>query len=643
MSKITDALVQSYNSVSNLWNNEKINLNLIENKEILEIGNILNSIFINKDSIEIPRLVVVGSQSSGKSSLLNSIIGMDILPTGTDMVTRVPLQLELVQSKSNSNKAQFGNYLNGVWNTTDELVLSYPDITCGEKKNILDKINSITIKTAGKDMNISSKPIFLRIYNPSIPNLSFIDLPGLTMVACTDRGQPIDIKEKIREIVGEYIRPKKTIILAVMPARTDIEADVALDIIKEYDPNGERTIGILTKVDLMNEDTDITHLLENKVSKDLQLKYKYFAIKNRSKNEMTKYNAVEGLELEKDYFKSHKIYSHTKYQKNVGIASLCNSLSSVLIHNIKTALPKIIKEIEEKLEINNELLLKLGTSIPKATEDKFSFAHDLITKFHIKFTDVLKNKGNIINTGRTIKDILIKYRKSLYELEPFSTRNTSNQYILEAIRNSEGNHMSSESPPIDVLERVLNDKNKRYIYKIYEPSKKCVIDIIGELISLCGILIDDLGIITLPNLADSIKNRVVTILYDLNSVALKHIELQLDYQQNYIWTDDEGFKNSLHNTVKKNQGDTMRHLLERYYYSIVGIVSDTVPKCIIFYIVEEFLRKISTDLYKIIKEDSIDILLKEFDNIAEDREHLHQSNEDLTKALSLIKSILTLQ
>ena len=639
MSKITDALVQSYNSVSNLWNNDKINLNLIENKEILEIGNILNSLFISKDSIEIPRLVVVGSQSSGKSSLLNSIIGMDILPTGTDMVTRVPLQLELIQTNSNCNKAQFGIYLNGVWNTTDELVLSYPTISMSEKETILDKINSITIKTAGNDMNISSKPIFLRIYSPSIPNLSFIDLPGLTMVACTDRGQPVNIKEKIREIVGEYISPKKTIILAVMPARTDIEADIALDIIKEYDPRGERTIGILTKVDLMNEDTDITNLLENRVSKDLQLKYKYFAIKNRSKTEMSKYNAIEGLELEKEYFKAHKIYSQAKYQKNIGIASLCNSLSSVLIHSIKTALPKIIKEIEEKLVINNELLLKLGTSIPTAKEDKYSFVHDRITKFHIKFTDVLKNKGNIINTGRTIKDILIKYRKSLYRLEPFTTINTSDQYILEAIRNSEGNHMSSESPPIEVLERVINDKNKRYIYKMYDPSKKCVLFIIGELISLCSILIDDLGIITLPNLSDSIKNRVVTILYDLNSITLKQIELQLDYQQNYIWTDDIEFKNSLNTTGKKTQVEIMRHLLEKYYYSVVGIVSDTVPKCIIFYIVETFLEKISTDLYKLIKEDSIDMLLKEFDNIAEERENLHKSNVDLTKALTLIKSI----
>ena len=639
MSKITDALVQSYNSVSNLWNPDKINYNLTENKDILELGNILNGLFINKNTIDIPRLVVVGSQSSGKSSLLNSIIGMDILPTGTNMVTRVPLQLELIQSKSNSNKAVFGNYLNGIWNTDHEITLSEP-ITNDEKKNISDKINSITILTAGDNMNISNKPIFLRIYSPSIPNLSFIDLPGLTMVACTDRGQPIDIKDKIRAIVGEYIRPKNTIILAVMPARTDIEADIALDIIKEYDHNGERTIGILTKVDLMNDDTDITHLLENKVSKDLQLKYKYFAIKNRSKTEMDNHTCLEGLELEKEYFKSHKIYSHSKYTKNIGIPSLCHSLSSILIHNIKSALPKIIKEIDEKISINNELLMKLGTSIPKDTDDKYSFVHDLITKFHIKFTTTLKNKGNIINTGRSIKDILIEYRNVIHELNPFNKKNTSDQYIIESIRNSEGNHMSSESPPIDVLERIMEDKNKNYIYKIYEPSKQCTNNIMSELIALCDILIDDIGILTLPNLADCIKLSVVTILFNLNTSTLKKISLELDYQNNYIWTDDLIFKNTL-NTSKNNGVDTMRHLLEKYYDSVVMILSDVIPKCIMYSLVEKGSTIISNELYKIIKEQPIDILLKEFDNIAEERTNLLSSNEDLNNALLVIKSILT--
>ena len=147
-------------------------------------------------------------------------------------------------------------------------------------------IKQLTNQYAGNDMNITDSPIYLRIYSPNIPNLSLVDLPGLTMVACTDKGQPKDIKERIRNLIGTYIKNKSSLIMAVMPARTDIEADIALDLIKEYDPRCERTVGILTKIDLMNEGTDITHLLENKVSKDLQLGHGYYAIKNRNKLEM---------------------------------------------------------------------------------------------------------------------------------------------------------------------------------------------------------------------------------------------------------------------------------------------------------------------------------------------------------------------
>jgi len=202
--------------------------------------------------------------------------------------------------------------------------------------------------------------------------------------------------------------------------------------------------------------------------------------------------------------------------------------------------------------------------------------------------------------------------------------------------------MSSESPPIEVLERIMEDKNKNYIYKMYEPSKQCTNNIMSELIALCDILIDDIGILTLPNLADCIKLSVVTILYNLNTSTLKNISLELDYQNNYIWTDDLIFKNTL-NTSKNNGVDTMRHLLEKYYDSVVIILADVIPKCIMYSLVEKGSTLISNELYKIIKEQPIDTLLKEFDNIAEERANLLSSNEDLNNALLVIKDILTLQ
>uniref|UniRef100_A0A6C0IY00 Dynamin-type G domain-containing protein n=1 Tax=viral metagenome TaxID=1070528 RepID=A0A6C0IY00_9ZZZZ len=638
MSKITNAIVQSYTSVSNLWNGEIAELNLLENKKILEIGNVLNGLFINKKDIDIPRLVVVGSQSSGKSSVLNSIIGMDILPTGSNMVTRVPLQLELKQTNNKTTKAIFGNYNNGTWNNIEEIILTYPNITNQEKNTILKQVTKLTIDSAGDSMNISKNPIFLRIQGESIPNLTMIDLPGLTMVACTDKGQPIDIKDKIREMIGQYIYPKNTIILAVMPARTDIEADIALDIIKEYDYKGERTLGILTKLDLMNEETDITHLLENRVSKDLQLKYNYYGIKNRSKKEMTEYNCREGLELEKEYFKNHKIYSQSKYKSKLGINSLCNNLSLILINNIKQSFPKIIRDINEKIEINNELLLRLGTGIPENNSDKISFIHDLINNYTLKFKYILEHKGNSINTARNIKDTLINFREKINEIEPFNKKNLSEQYILESINNCEGNHMVSNIPPIEVLEKILKDKTKEFFFKIYEPAKNTVDIVMNELVSLGDILLEDIGILRIPNTCDLIKEKILNMLYGLNKKSLEAITSEINYQENYIWTDNLAFKNCL-NSKNHNSNDIMRHLLKNYYNAFIEIMSDTIPKIIMYYMINNFLTIISKELYSIIKSKDIDFLLTEFDSIAEERNNLNMSNTDLNKALELIKNI----
>ena len=122
---------------------------------------------------------------------------------------------------------------------------------------------------------------------------------------------------------------------------------IALDLIKEYDPNGHRTVGILTKLDLMNEGTSIAKLLENNVSVDLQLKYGYYGIKNRSKKETIEKNVQEGLIIEQEYFRSHSVYQNQKYKSNLGVPSLCINLSQILIEKIKNCLPKILGEIKQ--------------------------------------------------------------------------------------------------------------------------------------------------------------------------------------------------------------------------------------------------------------------------------------------------------
>lgn len=92
-------------------------------------------------------------------------------------------------------------------------------------------------------------PINLRIFSPNVLTLTLVDLPGLTKVPVGD--QPRDIERQIRDMILKYITKPNAIILAVTSANTDLANSDGLKLAREVDPEGARTIGVLTKVDLM--------------------------------------------------------------------------------------------------------------------------------------------------------------------------------------------------------------------------------------------------------------------------------------------------------------------------------------------------------------------------------------------------------
>ena len=134
--------------ISYFKNTEESNT-LIDNKQILKLANILNNIF-NDDTfdIDIPKLVVIGTQSSGKSSLLNSIIGSDILPTGKSMVTRVPLNLELINGSK--NYAEFGKYQSNVWIASKTIPFDYPTPLKEQQKQIMPVLHKKHLRKVSK-------------------------------------------------------------------------------------------------------------------------------------------------------------------------------------------------------------------------------------------------------------------------------------------------------------------------------------------------------------------------------------------------------------------------------------------------------------------------------------------------------------
>ena len=168
------------------------------------------------------------------------------------------------------------------------------------------KIEAETDRMTGKNKGISSVPINLRIYSPNVLNLTLVDLPGITKIAVGD--QPKNIEEQIRAMILEFISKESCLILAVTPANSDLANSDALKLAREVDPSGDRTIGVITKLDLMDQGTNAREILENRL---LPLKRGYIGVVNRSQKDIdTRKNIQAAQQAERTFFSSHPDYRH---------------------------------------------------------------------------------------------------------------------------------------------------------------------------------------------------------------------------------------------------------------------------------------------------------------------------------------------
>ena len=189
-------------------------------------------------------------------------------------------------------------------------------------------------------------------------NLTLIDLPGLTKVAVGD--QPVDIEEQIRGMLLEFITKENCIILAVSPANTDLANSDALKIAKEVDPQGIRTIGVITKLDLMDAGTDAREILENKV---LPLRRGYVGVVNRSQADINGNKDIRAaLESERKFFLSSPAYRHIADKQ--GTKVLQKVLNQQLVNHIRERLPELKKQLQNQcndLEKQVQAIRKLGS------------------------------------------------------------------------------------------------------------------------------------------------------------------------------------------------------------------------------------------------------------------------------------------
>ncbi|KAF4946682.1 hypothetical protein FGADI_11001 [Fusarium gaditjirri] len=458
----------------------------ISDPALIQLVNKLQDVFATvgvNNPIDLPQIAVVGSQSSGKSSVLENIVGRDFLPRGSGIVTRRPLVLQLINRPAQSNgvKADEVDTTNDKQANADEWgeFLHAPGQKFYDFSKIRDEISRETEAKVGRNAGISPAPINLRIYSPNVLTLTLVDLPGLTKVPVGD--QPRDIERQIREMVLKHIGKSNAIILAVTAANQDLANSDGLKLAREVDPEGQRTIGVLTKVDLMDEGTDVIDILSNRV---IPLRLGYVPVVNRGQRDIDNRKAInQALEAEKNFFENHKAYRNKS--SYCGTPYLARKLNLILMMHIKQTLPDIKARISSSLQKYSAELDSLG---PSMLGNSANIVLNIITEFTNEWRTVLDGNNTELSStelsgGARISFVFHElYSNGVKAIDPFDV--VKDVDIRTILYNSSGS-----SPALFVGTTAFELIVKQQIKRLEDPSLKCVSLVYDELVRILSQLL----------------------------------------------------------------------------------------------------------------------------------------------------------
>ena len=434
-------------------------------ENLIPVINKLQDIFntVGFEAIHLPQIVVVGTQSSGKSSVLENIVGKSFLPRGTGIVTRRPLILQLIHSKeieaneeSGENPWGYGVFLH----RGEQRYYNFDDI-CQEIQQDTDKVS-------GSNKGISSESITLRIYSPHVLNLTLCDLPGITRVPVGD--QPEDIETQTIDLVKKYINNPNSIILVVHAANTDLAVCEALRIAQQVDPDGRRSVMVCTKIDLMDAGTDAVELLTGKV---IPIKMGIVGVVNRSQQDIISKKLIEtALKDEADFFRR----KYPGLSNKNGTLYLTHLLSRMLMNHIRDCLPELKSRVTHLTFTYQNQLTDLGSELT----EKGPLLLSIIHRFSSSYAEAIEGRTKDIDVSKLSGGARICYvfhntfSKTISNIKPLDSIGSFE--IITAMRNSSGIRSSLFLPEVafDLLV-------KQQIQKLKEPSLKCVQLIFEEL------------------------------------------------------------------------------------------------------------------------------------------------------------------
>lgn len=342
--------------------------------------------------------------------------------------------------------------------------LHKPGIKFYDFDKIREEIVVETDRKTGSAKNISHEAIHLSLYSPNVLTLTLVDLPGLTKVPVGD--QPKDIEKQLRDMSLKFISRANAIILAVTAANTDLANSDGLKLAREVDPDGLRTIGVLTKVDLMDKGTDVVDILAGRI---IPLRLGYVPVVNRGQKDLDSRKSIRNaLEAEREFFENHPAYS-SKAQY-CGTPFLARKLHMILLHHIRATLP----EIKAKISLNLQKFQAELAALGDIHDGNYSnMILSIITEFTADFRNILDGHSADLSTaelngGARIAFVFHEiFANAVNSMDPFDQIKEVD--IRTLLYNSSGS-----TPALFVATTAFEVLIKQQIKRLEEPSIKCV-------------------------------------------------------------------------------------------------------------------------------------------------------------------------
>ncbi|KAL4657023.1 interferon-induced GTP-binding protein Mx3-like [Arapaima gigas] len=567
----------------------------------------LRSTGIEKD-LTLPSIAVIGDQSSGKSSVLEALSGV-ALPRGNGIVTRCPLELKLRKLKGGVQ-----------WRA----VISYRDkyVEFFDPSLVEHSVKKAQNELAGEGLGICEELISLEISSPDVCDLTLIDLPGIARVPV--KGQPDDIADQIRSLIMKFISKGETINLVIVPCNVDIATTEALKMAQGVDPEGKRTLAILTKPDLVDRGTErnILEIVRNQV---IPLSKGYVIVKCRGQQQINDgISLAEAARTERDFFRRHEYFRQRRVVLNLDVS------------HFQKSLPLLSEQIKKQLWDTRKELGTYKEGAPLEPQKRRTYLIHILTHFNDKINRLCS--GQVVNQDNLFVLLRSEFKKWKEQLD--ISKASYYQTVNEVVNEYDLKHRGRELPGFSdysVFEMVV----QRLVLQLREPALE-TLKTIRETVQKQFSSIADTCFCEYPFLLCVSSNKIDNIQSKQEAKVEERVMEQFEMEQ-LVYTQDNIYFKTLNETSgytgasEDNCADCdsrskYPEMLKAYYEIVVQRLADQVPMLIRYFMLKESAQILCTEMLKLIDGGNVDEILREESEFSRKKADMQNRVERLSAA-----------